>query len=273
MSATLDMATESRRQFRRMVVLSAALHVGLSVAAMISWPSWRDAELPAGPVITMITPAELAARTTTAAPKPAPPKVETKPEPEPQPVVEPPPPPPQPAEQIIIPEDTNRKPAPKPKPEVQREPEPEPEPQPKPREPEPQPEQQIDLEEWLAQEKAKEDRPSPIETAAATKPAMPVPGAGGTGAPDSPEVAAWKQKVRAHVRRTLNLPPGFRGKALKTQVTVTLTSSGDLLGFEVDRGSGNPWYDDQIERYLTEEDALPAPPSAGDWALIFDGDL
>jgi len=262
MSATLDIATESRRLFKRMVMLSAALHVGLSVAALISWPSPRDPELPAGPVITMITPAELAARTATVAPKPAPPKVQ----PEPEPVVEPPPPPPQPIEQIIIPEDTNRKPAKaKPKPVV------EPEPEPQPREPEPA--EQVDLEEWLAQEKAKEDRPSPIETAATTKQAMPVPGAGGTGAPDSPEVAAWKQKVRAHVRRTLNLPPGFVGKGLKTQVTVTLTSGGDLLDFEVERGSGNPWYDDQIERYLTDEEALPAPPHAGDWALLFDGDF
>lgn len=272
MSATLDAATESRRQFRRMVMLSAALHVGLSVVAMVSFPNlWPDAEPPAGPVITMITPAELAARSAVVAPKPKPPKVETKPEPQPEPVVAPPPPPP--VEQIIIPEDTHRKPTPpKRKPEVQQEPEP----APKPREPEP--EQQVDLEQWLAQEKAKEAQPSLIDQAAdaaetAQQRALPVPGAGGTGAPDPPEVAAWKQKVRAHVRRTLNLPPGFRGKGLKTQVTVTLTSSGDLLGFEVERGSGNPWYDDQIERYLTEEDALPAPPHAGDWALIFDGDL
>lgn len=272
MSATLDAATESRRQFRRMVMLSAALHVGLSVVAMVSFPNlWPDAELPAGPVITMVTPAELAARSAVVAPKPEPPKVEMKPEPERQPIVEPPPPPPQPVEQIIIPEDTHRKPTPpKPKPEVQQEPEP----APKPREPEP--EQQVDdLEQWLAQEKAKETEASPIETAAeaAKERALPPPGGAGTGAPVTPEVAVWHQRVRAHTGRRWPIPQGFRGKRLATQVEVELTASGMILGFEVERSSGNPWFDDSVERYLTGETELPAPPHGGKWSIIFDGDF
>jgi hypothetical protein len=104
-------------------------------------------------------------------------------------------------------------------------------------------------------------------------PAQPPPGAGGTGPALTAEVAEWHRKMRAHVARRLNLPPGFRGKSLKTYVTLTLTSSGDLLGWELERGSGNPWYDDQIERYLTGESSFPAPPKAGDWEFLFDGDL
>ena len=58
-----------------------------------------------------------------------------------------------------------------------------------------------------------------------------------------------------------------------TAVPSPLTGSGNLLGYEVDDGSGNPWYDDQIERYLTDQTSLPAPPEAGDWEFLFDGDL
>jgi len=246
------------RDFRRMVALSAGLHVALSVLAVVSLPSLAAHELPAGPMITMITPAELAARTGEVA-RPVVPKPKKA---EPKPVAEPAPPPPPPPDQVVIPEDTHRKPA-KPKPAEVREV--------KAHRSEPAETEQVDLEDLLIEERILSGQ-APGDPKPDAKPQV-IPGAGGTGAPLSAAEAAWHEKVRAHVRRTLSLPPGFRGKALKTLVTVTLTASGNLLGFEVERSSGNPWYDDQIERYLTDETSLPAPPSSGEWELVFDGDL
>ena len=100
--------------------------------------------------------------------------------------------------------------------------------------------------------KAKEEAPSPIELAAAAKPPRPTPGAGGTGAPLTAEVAAWQQKVRAHVRRNWALTPGLRGKGLKTLMSVELTASGLIVDFDIERSSGNPWFDESVERFLEE---------------------
>ncbi|MFI5318534.1 MAG: TonB C-terminal domain-containing protein [Myxococcota bacterium] len=256
--AVVQLAAGREREFRRMVALSAALHVALSVAAVISLPSIFEHEAPAGPVISMITPDELAARMGEIEPpaRPKPPDALPKPEP----VAEPTPPPPKP-DLTVIPEDVTQKPT-KPKPEAVRDPET------RPREPDA---EQVDLDDLLLAARL-ESGAMPGEAKPVAKPRV-VPGAGGTGAPLTAEEAEWRLKVRRHVHFTLNLPPGFRGKSLKTLVTVTLTSGGDLLGYEVERSSGNPWYDDQIERYLAGLSAFPPPPRAGDWEIIFDGDF
>ncbi len=100
-----------------------------------------------------------------------------------------------------------------------------------------------------------------------------VPGGGGTGPPITTEVAAWQQKVRAHVRRTWGLTPGLRGKGLKTLASVELTASGVVIDYEIERSSGNPWFDDSVERYLEEAGSLPAPPESGEWPIEFKGDF
>ena len=262
--AAATIAVARGREFRRMVWLSASLHVVLSVAAVISLPSpFDDSELPAGPTIELVTPAELAARTAAVVrPAPPPPKAEPKPEP----VREPVPPPPPPADPVIIPEDTHRRPAEKPKPK--------PKPEPVAREVETRPpaeEEQVDLEEFLLEQRILNGE-IPGRAEPQTK-AQPVPGAGGTGAPDSPEVAAWKQKVRAHIKRNWTVQPGFRGKGLTALFDLTLTSGGDILDYDKERSSGNPWFDDSVERYLEAEDALPPPPYSGEFQILFDGDL
>jgi hypothetical protein len=60
--AAATIAVSRVRDFRRMVALSAGLHVALSVLAVISLPRWREQELPAGPMIEMITADELDAQ-------------------------------------------------------------------------------------------------------------------------------------------------------------------------------------------------------------------
>jgi colicin import membrane protein len=246
------------RDFRLMVALSAGLHVGLSLLAVVALPSLGDHELPAGPMITMITPAELAARTGEVVRPPAPkPKA-----PEPKPLAEPTPPPPPPPDQIVIPEDTHRKPV-KPKPAPVRDVET--------RRSEPAREEQVDLEDLLIEERILSGQ----MPGAATVDAKPkvLPGAGGTGAPVSAEVAAWQQKVRAYAVRNWGLTPGLRNKGLKTLVNVELTASGVILDSDIERSSGNPWFDDSVERFLEKAGSLPAPPDSGEWQIEFNGDF
>ena len=260
--AALSIGLDHERDFRRWVAISAALHVALFFAAMVVIPP-PDREPPMGdPDVTIVTPQELAAmlapqRPAAAKPKPAQPEPEAAPEPEPEPE-------PEPAE-IIIPEDTHRPPPkPKAKPEVQVD---RTDAKPKPRS---ETQEQVSLEDLLFEARVEAGSMPQGEV---RKAALPQPGGGGTGDPVSPEIAAWQAKVRAHVRRHMGLPPGFRGKSLKTRVVVTLTSSGDILDYEIDRSSGNPWFDEQVEQYLADETSLPAPPDSGDWPLIIDGDL
>ena len=106
----------------------------------------------------------------------------------------------------------------------------------------------------------------PLQTAAAT-------GTGGTGRPVSPEVAAWLRKVGIHVRRAWVMPAGFRMQPLITVVTVELDTSGRVIGNpDIERRSGNPWYDDNVVRGIHKASPLPAPPSAGDWTFVFDAE-
>ncbi len=261
--AVATLAADRAREFRRMVALSAGLHVALSVAAVISLPSVFEHELPAGPVISMITPDELEARfANVAAPaRPKPPEAEPKPEP----VAEPEPPPPDP-ELTVIPEDpTQRVKKPEPKP-VREEPR---EPAPRPREP--RVVEQVDLEDVLFDARI-ESGTMPGEPKPNVKPQV-IPGAGGTGAPLTPEVAAWQQKVKAHVRRNWALNPGLRGKGLKTLMTVELTASGLVIDYDVERSSGNPWFDESVEHFLGETTSLPAPPDDGEWPIEFEGNF
>jgi protein TonB len=258
-----NLAATRQREFRRMVALSAGLHVALSVAAVVTLPNpFASHEIPAGaPDVEIITPEQFAAMT--GAPRPAA-KPKPKPEPTPEPVVAPEPPPPPPPDQIIISEDRNQKPA-------------KPEKKPRdttPREAKPrraQEEEQVDLDDLLTEQQILSGR-MPGDAKPEAKPQLR-PGAGGTGAPVSAEVAAWQAKVRAHVRRNWALTPGLRGKGLATLVNVELTASGVILDYDIARPSGNPWYDESVEHFLEEAGSLPAPPDSGEWPIEFKGDF
>jgi outer membrane biosynthesis protein TonB len=112
----------------------------------------------------------------------------------------------------------------------------------------------------------------PGEAKPDARPAPP-PGAGGTGPPVTAEVAAWQQKVRAHVRRNWALNPGLRGKGLKTLMSVELSASGLIMDYDVERSSGNPWFDESVEHFLEETTSLPAPPDSGEWPIEFEGNF
>lgn len=247
----LDLEADRQRQWRRMVLASAALHVALVVLFVVRAPSFdKPANLP--PVVRLV-PASALAPPKPAVKAPAPaekPTEETPPAPKPPELAK-----------TVIPLDNQKTPKPK-RPEPKPEEKPAPKPAAKPKD--------VDLDEFL--EELREEVPA--GPAASMPTAKPVQGPSGPGVLVTPEVLAWMEKVKAHVRRRWGNDPRFRGKSLSTDVLVTLTASGEVIDFEITRPSGNPWYDDSVEHFLLKESPLPPPPKGGEWPIRFTpGDL
>jgi colicin import membrane protein len=241
---------ERQRQFRRFVKISAVIHAGLAVLAVIGPMQRSSRHLPVVERVELVEALVPAARPAPAPARPAPAR---------------PKPPPPPAKKILPKEPA---PLPKPKPaEAKPKPEPrvEPKPEPKPAE-EPAPEQ--DYEDVLAdlRKEVGETAPAPQEQAAAAPAGGPV---GGPGIVD-PLLARWQREVKIHVTRAWIVPAGFRSEALVTEVEVELSATGDVLGTRKTKGSGNPWFDESVERAIEKASPLPAPPEAGEWPFRFD---
>jgi len=242
---------ERQRQFRRFVGISAAIHVALAV---LFWIGPMRHTGPALPVVERVELVEVTAAAPAARPAPA--------------RVKPPPPPP-PAKKVLPKEPA---PLPKPKPvEAKLEPKPEPKPEPKvepkPEEPEPAPEQDYEETLELLRREAGETAPMPpVEQAAAPPGGQP----GGPGILVDPETARWMREVKIHVTRAWILAAGFRTEAFITVIEVELSPTGEVLGTRKTKGSGNPWYDESVERAIQKASPVPAPPEAGEWQFTFD---
>jgi outer membrane biosynthesis protein TonB len=243
-----------RREFRRMVVGSALVHVGLVGLAMVS-PSFNSHELPRVISVELVSPAPAAPQ---AAPKPAP--APAKP-PEAVPAPPPPPPPPKP-KQVVLPEKPT---APKPPDEAK----------PKPREKEvfkePPRKQEKALDDLLAEMRSSDTtKPAatpapaategPVETATATQ-----AGSSAGTAVISAEEAAWRARVRQKMKGVWIVPATMRTAQIETHVVVTLDAAGNIVSSRITKKSGNPWYDTEIERALIRVKTLPPPPEPGDW--------
>jgi colicin import membrane protein len=50
---------------------------------------------------------------------------------------------------------------------------------------------------------------------------------------------------------------------------VTLDATGNVLGVDISRGSGNPFYDQSVVRAIEKASPLPPPPESGDWPFLF----
>jgi colicin import membrane protein len=124
-----------------------------------------------------------------------------------------------------------------------------------------------DLMEQLRKE-AGEEAPGPAAPPSQVAGTGGIPG-GGRGALVSPEVMAWMRKAKVHVTRAWVLAPGFRSQPLETEIAVTLGPSGDVRRTRVLRGSGNPWFDESVERAIRKASPLPAPPEAEEWSFVF----
>jgi TonB family protein len=251
-----NLEDDRQRQFRRFVVLSTVLHMGLLFLAWWSPIRPTGTALPAVVRVDLVTMSDLA-------PVPAPKPVKAPPAPPP------PPPPPPPEVKKVLPKQPAPLPKPKPKPEAKKPPPEKPKAEEKPKEepkpPEPAPAEQ-DYEDVLAQlrNEAGEQAPKPIEQAAVAP-----GGPAGLGQVVSPEVARWMRDVKMQVTRAWILEPGFRLQALETQIAVDLGPTGEVLGTRITRGSGNPWYDESVERAIRKASPLPPPPDAGEWPFSF----
>jgi TonB family protein len=249
-----NLQDDRERQFRRFIGFSAALHLGFGL--LFWWSPFRPemgTTLPAVVRVDLVTMADLAP-----APKPAP-AAEAKPPP--------PPPPPPPKVAKVIPKQPA--PLPKPKPKPKEAPPPPVPPKAKPKEePKAEPAAEQDYDDVLAQLRAEEGStaPKPVEQAVVA----PAGGPSGPGKLVSPEEMRWILDVKAHVTRAWILEPGFRMQPLVTLVEVELGAGGQVQRTRIRQGSGNPWYDESVERAIQKASPLPAPPRAGAFDFSFD---
>lgn len=236
------MAEAEANGFRRMVLASLGLH--LAAGAVLASGSFIEPKpyFPGERIIEvkMVSMPD----TPKATPAPAPPK---------------PPPPPPPEEKVLIPEQ------PRPLKEKKREPEPEPprEDPPPPQETEP----DYDLGSALDALRDEMGEPDPDTEPVDGEPAAAAPA--GNQLADR-EMVRWVAQVKRRVRAAWVLAPGFQTQSLRTEVEVLLSANGTVMGVEIVRRSGNPWYDESVERALHSASPLPAPPEAGSWPFEFD---
>jgi len=265
--AVLQGDDERERAFRRALYLSVGAHLVLLGLAVVNPFQSRSYERPAGVMdvsLVAAVPGSQAAAPRPAA-KPAPPKPAAKPKEPPQEAAKPvPPPEPQVrADKKLLPKEAVQ--APKPAP-------PKPKPAVKP------PEKELDyddalssLREELGEPEDAADAPDP-DLLASVKPgrlASGPAGMGGTGDPLDPLIAAWIKRVKVHVSRAWVLEPSLKRQIIEAEIVVSLDASGRVLGVEVQRRSGNPYYDESVVRALEKASPLPPPPEDGDWAFVF----
>jgi TonB family protein len=227
-----------RREFRRLLAFSGAAHLALLFVFTFS-PRPGGTALPAVVRVDLVAAAPAAAKSAPARPeaKPKPPK----------------------SKKTVLPAQPSA--PPKPKPEPAAKPEPKPEPKPKPAA-----EPQVEYDDLLA--KLREEAGDVEEPARAAGAGSGFPGAG-RGIPVTPQVMAWMRSAKIHVTRAWVLAPGFRTQSLSTEIRVRLSAGGDVLETRVVRRSGNPWYDESVERAIKKASPLPPPPEADEWLFVF----
>lgn len=251
----IELDDDQRRSFRRLLAVSALLH--LAGFAALAWvPTIPNASPPAAIAVNLVTAQSL--------------RVPQPPAPA-RPAARPAPKPPVPAPVVLPAEPTLPKPkpepAPKPKPIAKPKPEPRPEPL-----PEPAPAREHDyadvmasLRDELGEEPAPEPSAEPAPAVAAVRP-------GGTpgGQVVSPEVRAWMIAARIRIKNNWVVPPSFRMASIAAEVRIEVDASGALVGDpDLVAGSGNPFYDEGVLRSIQKADPLPPPPAAGKWTFRF----
>lgn len=247
--AVLEMwEVQRQREYRRFVGISAVLHLVAALLFLLG-PSLRSpTRLPGVVRIDLVAVAPPAAirRSAPPRPKPAPePKAIPKPEPQVKPIPKPPV-----VTKQVLPKDPVAKAIPKPPPPAPAE-------------------EALEYEDVMAQLRAEATEDFPEAAPQLAQPATRIGPSGGPGELISAAEAAWRERVRAYVLRGWVLSPGFRSQALVTTVDVRLSASGDVLGTRVVERSGNPWYDESVERAIQKAAPLPPPPESGSWQFRF----
>jgi colicin import membrane protein len=81
-------------------------------------------------------------------------------------------------------------------------------------------------------------------------------------------VAAYVDKLRGKIRGNLVQPPNLKGNPT-ARFTVTQLPNGEILEVRLRKASGNPLYDDAVERAIRKSSPLPLP----DDRALFERDL
>ena len=223
-----------RREMRVWVLGSVAGHVLLLSLFAVS-PAPAASPLP--PVLSVDL---VAALPSPPKPRPAPKKVL------PAPAAKPKPPPPPAAKRVL----------PKKAPKAIKKPS-------KPARPRRERPRELDYEEALNRLRAEAGEKPPEPQAAPTESASEEESSGTPGVTDA-EIAAWVLATIRHVKSVYVTPPEFLTQSLMTDLQVTLTSTGEVVGTPaVIRSSGNPFWDDNAVRALVRASPLPPPPEPG----------
>ena len=283
---------EERRRARRAMSISIGIHVAVFAALVISPPVAFE-PIPQTIAVELIAGPQIAAPVAPRAP------VRRK--------APPPPPAPKPPAEAAAPEPPAPAP-PKPKAPVQVLPENEPQPRKKVKqepekktqevakaETEPAPEKKVEkapakepakkaADEELSYEDAMESLDEELgedETEDLLAPPPPRPGdrvmPTSGNAPESragvslnAEDAAWGLAVRRKVGSNFVMPSNFRGRGLVTAIRLEITTAGELIGDpEVQRSSGDPYFDDFALLAVEKAAPLPPPPRPGQLFLLF----
>ena len=252
---SLELEADRSRRFRRLLWVSAAVH-GFVVLGLMSSP--RPARLASLPAVVQV---ELHAALPAASPPPKEAPKPKAPPKEPPPVVPPKPKPPVP-EKVVIPEKPKPLPEPKPKPKakpaVASKPVEKPPPTPAKEE-----ESYDDFLDALRAER--EAKSPPTKIAAVQGPSGP----SGPGIVLPADVVVWMRRAKVHVTRAWVLAPSFRTLSLETEIAVRVGRSGVVEATRITRRSGNPWFDESVERAIRKASPLPEPPEAEEWSFVF----
>ena len=166
-------------------------------------------------------------------PKPPPPPPVLKPEPEPE-VKKP---------DIALPE--KPKPKPKPEPKVEKKPPP----------PKPQPKRDLAFEKMLKEQAAREQQQLAAQEQERQMREML---ARQQQAASQRALATWSDRIRARVRGNIILTQEIPGNP-EAIFEVALLPNGEVLTVRKRKSSGNPAYDDAVERAIMKSSPLPMP--------------
>lgn len=231
MSAVLDLGRQYEHALGRSFVLSAFVHIALA-AVLFLGVRWQ-VHAPDTVTVDLVPEAPRPPPAAVEAPKPPPPKVEPVVKPEPPPVK---------------------------KPDIALAPKPKPKPEPKKVEvkPKPDPEFQKRLREQVAMEQKALDQQRQERELRELIARQQADAARQAASARQRALNEYIAKIQAKVKGNWILPPDLQGNP-EAVILVVQLPSGEVLSTRILKGSGNPAYDNAVQRAILKSSPLPLP--------------
>jgi colicin import membrane protein len=245
----------------RAIVLAVLVHVAF-IAVIVFGVTWQNA--PTAPVQAELWDKLPPAKTAQNAPKPPPEPVK----PPPEPVKPPPEPVKPPPEPVKPPPEPKKVEPPKPDPEIALKAEREK------REREQREKAERDKREKVEKEKAEKKRQEDEKRKQEAEQKkrdeqerqrqqqvaqMQAEARAAAAAAQQKEFNEWIDRIRARIRSRANVPDSVTGKP-EAQFLIRILPGGEVLDVTLRKSSGNPAYDNAIERAIRSASPLPVPP-------------